>query len=159
MNYDAEKDDLFLSANDVPFELLAYQSAPVIQGPQNIESGCITINKKLVHSSFTQYGAKTFEKMREDNELTNEPTTEIIVEHLDCTSTEVLNSFFSDVCKSVDPKQGIKKLEIDQIKGKCELMAWPFSQLAAKCENLEDLKVVYGSPIAENNAMILDFVG
>ena len=58
-----------------------------------------------------------------------------------CSSTEVLNTLFEDIGRTVDEVQGLKKLAIEMFMDQNTLEEWPLSQLVLKSQNLEYLKI------------------
>ena len=58
-----------------------------------------------------------------------------------CSSSEVLNTLFEDIGRTVDEVQGLKKLAIEMLMDQNTLEEWPLSQLVLKSQNLEYLKI------------------
>ena len=64
-----------------------------------------------VHSGFTQYTPTTFNDWCSENDL--EPTTDVFIggqnfqTSFACSSTEVLNSVFEDLGRSIDEEKGL----------------------------------------------------
>ena len=72
------------------------------------------------------------------NKSINEPTNEVKISNLSCSSSKVLNSFFEDLGHSVeDGKQRcLVKFEIESFKDKCFLLPQPMNELVTKCSHL-----------------------
>ena len=76
-------------------------------GPQNIQSGIIKLNGEEVHSGFGQYEPELFQKYVVSEGLPL--TTDIFIGDdpmmtgFKCTSSEVINSVFDDLGRTIDP--------------------------------------------------------
>ena len=90
----------FLSVNDDAFLKLPFQASVALTGPQNIDKGEIILNEVLVHDGFKQYTDNTVNEWREEHKL--QPTTDIYICFLTCSSSSVLNSMFDDLGRSID---------------------------------------------------------
>ena len=78
----------------------------------------------------------------------------------ECTSSEVLNSVFDDLGRSIDEEQGLKKLTIMRFNDKNTLHEWPLGQLVVKSPRLEYLKIydlIMTTPA--NRSQFLEFAG
>ena len=68
------------------------------------------LNGVEVHEGWTQYSANTVSEWFKHNKF--QPTTDITIGVLECSSSEVLNSIFEELCHTIDQKQGLKNLII-----------------------------------------------
>lgn len=79
---------------------MPYKADIELTGPQNIECGEIKLNDELVHSQFLQYTADAFCDLI--NEKALQPTTNMFIGYLRCSSAEVVNSVIDCLGRSID---------------------------------------------------------
>ena len=88
-----------------------------------------------MHSGWTQYSADTVIEWCRQNNF--QPTTDITITRLECSSSEVLNSMFEELGHTIDQEHGLKSLAIEWLGDENTLQEWPLSQLSLKCHHLE----------------------
>ena len=110
-----------------------------------------------VSQGFTQYTSDTVDEWRADHDL--QPTTEIFLDNLKCSSPEVLNALFNDLGRTIDVEQGLKKFAINFYAGTNKLEEWPLGQLVLKSHNLETVFLRGLDTIDENRSQLLKFAG
>ena len=111
LGYDLPTNAFILHINDVPFLAMPYQASVILKGPQNITLGVISLNGTEVHSGWTQYKADTVYDWRKQSNL--QPTTDIAIIDLRCTSSEVVNSIFEELGHTIDQESGLENLAIE----------------------------------------------
>ena len=89
-----------LSINGIDFLSMPYTAEIEPTGPQNIECGEIKLNDEVVHSQFLQYTANAFNDLIDEKEL--QPTTDMFIGYLSCSSAEVVNSVIDCLGRSID---------------------------------------------------------
>ena len=107
---------------------------------QNIKEGVIKLNGKLLHSGWTQVNADTFYEWLSK---LDEPTTDVFIGDLRCTSTDVINLVIDFIGSTIDAEEGLKNLAIEHFWDKNKIEEWPLEQLAQKTHNLQSLKFHY----------------
>ena len=70
-----------------------------------------------------------------------QPTSEVRLSRLDCSSSDVLHAVLDDIGRSIDDVQGLHRLEIEEFYDSNRLDGWPLNQLVAKCHNLRHLTI------------------
>ena len=101
LSYCVPVDKFALAINDLPFHGMPFQAEVTPEGPQNIESGLIKLNDEQVHTGFGQYEPETFLRYALSEELL--PTTDIFIgDNFRCSSSEVVNSVFDDLGRTID---------------------------------------------------------
>ena len=99
--YYVPADKFALTINDIPFHCMPFQPEVTLEGPQNIEKGLIRLNDVQVHTGFGQYEPETFLHYAVSEGL--EPTKDIFIGGgFRCTSSEVVNSVFDDLGRTID---------------------------------------------------------
>jgi len=89
-----------------------------------------------------------------------EPTTIFSLSHgFVCSSSDVINSVFDDIGRTIDTDQGLKKITISGYEDRNTLDEWPLSQLAIKSPNLESLIIAKLSTTIANRSQLLEFAG
>jgi len=114
LDYDVQRNAFALSINDEPLLDMPYQAEVAPDGAQNIEKGMIVLNQVDLLEGFAQYTADTIDEWREDHNL--QPTTDVLIGYLTCTSSEVLNSVFDDIGRTIDKEKGLKSFTIWKFK-------------------------------------------
>ena len=158
LEYDLDSSMFALSINDFPFLDLPYLDNIITAGSQSINMGSIAINGKQIHNGLIQYAGITFEQMRQKCNIT-QPTSEVILSRLECSSSEVLHSVLDDIGRSIDDEQGLRRLEIEEFYDSNKLDGWPLSQLVAKCHNLKHLTINELYTTEESCSALVRFVG
>ena len=84
-----------LSINDVLFSQLPYKAmlAKKGGGPLDIEEGKIVVDgcTELHSGRYIDYNSSSFDAMREEKSMSEQPFSEIQLKGLSCSSGEVLN--------------------------------------------------------------------
>ena len=125
-------DALLLTVNDIAFFSMPYQADIIPNGPQNIDQGWIELNGEKVNDGFIQY----FDFVDRVFDQNREPTTDIDIGDFKCSSSEVLNSMFDVLGRTIDTEQGLKKLMISHFYDQNVLQEWPLTQLIPKSTKL-----------------------
>ena len=151
--YDSEQDMFLLKINDTEFWSLPHADIP-LDGPQNIKEGEIIFNGKNV-----MRGPKSYQDWKES--LPKQPeVTEVIIDDVNCSSSEVLNSIIDDISQSIDPHEqvGLRSFELRGFRNKQSFEMWSLRQLASKCSNLLSIKIAFlGFSTAHNKSVLMDF--
>ena len=101
LSYYVPADKFALTINDLPFDGMPFQAEVTPEGPQNIDSGLIKLNNEQVHTGFGQYEPETFLRYAMSEGLL--PTTDIYIGgSFMCSSTEVVNSVFDDLGRTIN---------------------------------------------------------
>ena len=134
LNYEASSDKMILYINDEPFLDMPFQADVTPKGPMNILSGSIRLNGKEIHRGWSQWNDDI--ALGWLAELENQPTTDISIEKFKSTSSEVVNSIFDFLGRTIDREQGLKSLAIEYYNDKNKLEDWSLEQLAHNTHNL-----------------------
>ena len=107
LGYYVPTDKFALTINDIPFDGMPFQAEVTPEGPQNIDGGLIKLNDEQVHTGFGQYEPETFQKYVVSEGL--QLTTDIFIGKdeegngfFKCSSSEVVNSVFDDLGRTID---------------------------------------------------------
>ena len=122
LNYDLSSENFILLINDEPFDGMPYLAELTFMSPQNIEEGTITLNGEKLHEGWTQYTADTISDWRSK---LDEPTTDVYINNLRCTTTDVLNSVFDFIGRTIDGEEGLKSFTIFNFSDGNKLEEWP----------------------------------
>ena len=77
-----------------------------------------------------------------------------------CSSSEVLNSFFEDLGRNIDPEQGLKGITFYDFKFHHDIQEWPLLHIAMKCHALEELTIVPRFDCTSaNRVQLFEFAG
>ena len=116
------------------------------------------LNGHTVHEGYKQYSLWK-QELTKSKLITKPVVTDVLIGSFKCSSSEVVNQVLDDVGRLIWPERGLISIEIFNFCDRNTLMKWPFSQLVAKSQNLEILKICGLYTSAENRSMILDFCG
>ena len=122
LNYDVSSGKFILLINDQPFDGLPYLAELTFRNPQNIERGTITLNGEELHEGWTQYTADTLSDWRS---TLDEPTTDVYIGGLRCTTTDVLNSVFDFIGRTIEGEEGLKSFTIESFFDQNKLKELP----------------------------------
>ena len=138
--YNVESGNFLLAINDKAFLGMPYKASLAPPGPQNIETGTITLNGVLLHEGYTQYTAGMLDEWRGQKSI--EAVTEAYIgDRFACSSSDALNLVLEDLACNIDSEQGLKKFCIEGFSDQNTLEEWPLSQLVMKSHHLEELTI------------------
>ena len=101
--------------------------------------GTIKLNGKELHSGWAQCSAET---IYEWLSKLDQPTTDVFIGvYFRCSSTDVLNSVFDFIGRTIDGELGLKNLTIERFNDQNKLEEWPLEQLVQKAHHLHSLEI------------------
>jgi len=140
LQYVVDGDKFILLINDKPFLSLPFKANATSAEPMNVEEGTIKLNGVQVHDGWCMWTEDTivgWYRLAADLQ----PTTEINLSHLRCSSTNMINTLIDVLGRTIDEEQGLKKLTIDSFSDHNSLQEWPLEQLLHKSPHLEHLEI------------------
>ena len=106
LSYVVQADKFLLFINDVPFLALPFKADVTSAGPMNIEGGIIKLNDVQVHEGWAQFTPGTAKRWYQDA-ADLQPTTEIYLEELKCSTSNMLNTLFDVLGRTINTDLGL----------------------------------------------------
>ena len=106
LSYAVEEDKFLLFINDIPFLALPFKADVTSAGPMNIERGIIKLNDVKVHEGWAQWTPDT-NKLWYQEAAHLQPTTEIYLEDLKCSTSNMLNTLVDVLGRTVNTDLGL----------------------------------------------------
>ena len=111
LHYSVAEDKFHLFINDKPFLSLPFKADVSGSEPMNIENGEIKLNDIQVHKGWCMWTEDTIKGWYKDA-ADLQPTTEIYLRSLRCSSTNMVNTLIDVLGRTINEEQGLKKLII-----------------------------------------------
>ena len=106
LSYAVQEDKFLLFINDIPFLALPFKADVTSAEPMNIEQGTIKLNDVQVHEGWAQWTPDTSKLWYEDT-ADMKPTTEIYLEDLECSSSNMLNTLVDVLGRTINTDLGL----------------------------------------------------
>ena len=106
LSYAVEGDKFLLFINDIPFLALPFKADVTSAEPMNIEEGIIKLNDVQVHEGWAQWTPDTV-KLWYQEAADLQPTTEITLLALNCSTSNMLNTLIDVLGRTIDTEQGL----------------------------------------------------
>ena len=162
LSYVVADDKFLLFINDIPFLALPFKADVTSAAPMTIEQGSIKLNGVRdngveVHNGWAQWTPDTVVGWYQEN-ADLQPTTEIYLTRLKCSSSNMLNTLVDVLGRTIDTEQGLSKLSIYKFMDQNSLQEWPLEQLVLKSPHLESISIgdLRGTTPA-NRSLLVEF--